>query len=238
MSADLYSIATFLVCAISIFSLLYAFGINGLFAYSIVIAIASNIQVLKVAQYSFFSSPVPLGTVTFATMFAVDNIINEHYGAKCARRCILIGFASYLLFSVLMLLADWHPFVSSTDCANMYNEIHSLFSPSFSFFVASLTAYLAGQFLDVHLFTMLKKRWNEKFLSIRSCITMIVSTFVDNAVFSIIAWKLLATIYIPWSDIFYTYICGSSFFRFFIAICCVPLVKLSYVFLRHEKQNV
>lgn len=234
--SDLYSLITFIVCAITIFFMLYRFGIHGLFAYSVVVVIAANIQVLKVAEYSFFNTPVPLGTVIFSTMFAVDNIINEHYGLEKAKQCVFIGFASYLFFAVIMLLADWHPEVKNTQCANMHQAIHDLFSPSFVFFVSSITAYLAGQLLDVYVFDFLKKKI--KNLSLRSGITMMLSTFMDNLVFSILAWKVLSSIYIPWSDIIHTYILGSTLFRFVIAICCIPLVKLSYRFVRNNYKHV
>lgn len=228
--ADLLSVASFIVCAIFIFYFLHKFGLSGLFVYSVIIVIASNIQVLKVAKYSFFDVPVPLGTVLFSTMFAVDNIINEHFGLEQAKKCVYLGFAGYLFFAIIMLLADWHPVVNETSCANMYNEIHSLFSPSMVFFISSISAFLVGQLCDVYVFDYLKKKI--KNLSIRSGLTMMLSTFVDNFVFSVLGWKILSSMQIPWHDIFYTYILGSTLFRFVIAIICVPLVKLSGRFVK------
>lgn len=231
--AELCSAATFFVCVVSLVCFGRLYGVVGLHAYSVVVAVCANIQVLKVTQYFFYDSPVPLGTVVFSTMFAVDNIINEHYGISAAKRNVYIGFVSYLFFAILMLLTDWHPAVCSTGCVNLHKEIHALFSPSMAFFVASVTAYLVGQISDVYFFSFLKSKIRALWL--RSGMAMLFGTFIDNCVFSVVAWKVFPNFDISWSDVFFTYIVGTSLFRFVIALCCIPLVELSGKFVIREK---
>lgn len=229
--SDFFSLLTLIFSAVSILAMLRYFGKEGLFIYSIIVVIGANIQVLRVAQYSFFSSPIPLGTVLFSTMFAVDNILNEHFGKETAKKCVYLGFVGYLAFSVMMLLADWHPFVTETSCANFPDAIHIIFSPSIVFFISSISAYLVGQLCDVYVYSYFKEKFLEKNISFRSAVTMIISTFVDNFVFSILAWKILSSIFIPWEEILKSYILNTSIFRIFLVLLCVPIVHFSKHFL-------
>lgn len=224
--SDLVSLSSFVFSVVSILFLLKFFGKAGLFVFSMIAVIATNIQVLKVVQYSFWDTPIPLGTVLFSCMFAVDNILNEYYGPNVAKMCVYLSFIGYLIFSVLMILSDAHPIVTNTNCANFAQDIHNLFSPSFVFFTASIAAYLAGQFCDITIYSLLKTN-----IFVKSAIAMIASTFVDNLVFSILAWKIFAVIPIPWKEILHTYILNTSIFRIVIVTFCIPVVYLAKYFL-------
>ena len=61
------------------------FGEIGLYIYSAIAIIVANIQVLKLVKFSFFSEPIALGTVLFASTFLCTDILAEYYGAKKAR---------------------------------------------------------------------------------------------------------------------------------------------------------
>ena len=79
------------------------FGEIGLYIYSVIAIIVANIQVLKLVKFSFFSEPIALGTVLFASTFLCTDILAEHYGSKKARLNVLIGFAGFLFMTLLML---------------------------------------------------------------------------------------------------------------------------------------
>lgn len=228
--SDICSLLTIVCAIISIIFLLRVFGVSGLFVYSVVVVIASNIQVLKVTKYSFFDDPVPLGTVLFSSMFAVDNIVTELFGQKTAKKMVYMTFASYLVFSVFMILSDWHPSFVDTSCVNYPDEIHKLFSPSFVFFVSSICAYVVGQLCDIHIYSWVKKKFLSKKVFVFSSISMVASTFIDNFVFSILAWKILSDFNISWSDFFSVYILNTSVFRILIVVVFVPLVHFSKMF--------
>ncbi len=229
---DLYSVLTIVFAIISIVFLLRFYGREGLFAYSVVVVIASNIQVLKVTQYSFFCDPVPLGTVLFSSMFAVDNIVTELFGRKAAKNMVYVTFVAYLVFSVFMILADWHPYYVGANCVNYPLEIHKLFSPSFVFFVSSICAYVVGQLCDIYIYSSVKKKLAGKKVFVFSSISMVASTFIDNFVFSILAWKVLSDFNIPWDKFFSVYILNTSIFRILIVLVFVPVVHYARRFFR------
>ncbi|MDR3187242.1 MAG: queuosine precursor transporter [Holosporaceae bacterium] len=228
--ADLLSLLTLVICFASILTLMKCFGKNGLFVYSTIALIISNIQVLKLTKYTWIENPVALGTVVFSTIFAVDNILTEYFGAKEAKKCVWMSFAGYLFFVLVMKIATLHPFVEYPECINLHQEMDDIFSPSFPLFVSSIASYITSQQVDIHVFSGLKKLARGKHLWSRSLTSMVISTFVDNFVFSVLAWMVFANHPVSWSSLWNTYIFVSYLVRLIIAALCVPLVRLARVF--------
>lgn len=221
--ADWLSLATLFVCFSIIVVLAKFFGRSGLFAYSSVAMIVANIQVLKLTKYSFFNHEVALGTVVFATTFVVDNIMIEYFGAKNAKKSVWLSFVIYLFFVVSMKLAIMHPVVQNGECCDLSRELTAIFSPGFVLFMSSVLAYFAGQFCDIFVFVLLKK---VKQLVVKSFISMSISTFVDNAVFSIFAWIIFASSPISWNELWNTYIINLYVLRLVVVLACIPLIKV------------
>lgn len=231
------SILTLLFCFISIISALKFFGKAGLYVYSTIAAIASNIQVLKITQYSFVTDPVALGTVLFSTTFAVDNILTEYYGTKVAKKNLYISFFGYLFFVVIMQIAILHPQVHDTHCVNLHLELMKIFSPSFYIFMSSLIAFFVGQYTDILVFSQLKKVYKEKWLIGRSAFSMAIASFADNFVFSFLAWIVFAENPVSMAVLWKTYIFIAYLLRLIIAVMCLPLVKSAGKFV-YEGCNV
>ncbi len=235
MTAEILSVLSFFICAISIIFLLRFYGKEGLFIYTIVIVIASNIQVLKLTHYFFMENPVALGTVIFSTTFAVDNIITELFGASEARKNTFLSFFSYLIFIILMKITILYPTIIDTDCYNHYEEMKILFSTSLNIFISSLIAYIVGQLFDIKLFAFLLNIMKNKYLILRSFISMSLSTFLDNFVFSVLAWIILSDNPISWNSLWSTYIFSGYLLRLIVVVFCIPLVKLAKRFYLDKK---
>lgn len=221
--SSMLSLLTLAICFITIISLNYFFGKSGLLTYSAVVTIAANIQVLKLTKYSFFPHEVALGTVIFATIFAVDNILMQYYGEKIAKKSIYLSFAAYLFFVIIMQIAVAHPCVNNVGCTNYANELSIIFSPGIKLFISSVLAYFVGQFCDICLFKMFSKI---KGLSIKSFFAMAISAFVDNAVFSALAWIVFSKHSISWNELWNTYIINLYVLRLIVVAMCVPFMKV------------
>jgi uncharacterized integral membrane protein (TIGR00697 family) len=225
--AEVLSLSTLIACFATILLMLKFFGKEGLYVYSAIAVIGSNIQVLKLTMYSFIEDPVALGTVLFSTTFAVDNILNENFGERAAKKCVWISFLGYLFFSIVMRIAVSHPAIDHRECVSLHRELQRLFSPAPVLFISSLTSYLISQYSDIFIFSALKKFFKGKYVSRRSMISMTISTFIDNCVFSVLAWVILADRPVSLSSLWTTYIFITYIIRLIIAVLCVPLVRLS-----------
>lgn len=233
--AEILSISTFVISIIFILLMLKMFGENGLYVYSTVAVIASNIQILKLTQYTFYNFPIALGTMLFSTTFAVDNILVEHYGQSAAKKSIAINFVSYLFFVFIMQITIWHPEVHNNTYHNYHKELKLLFSPSITILISSLIAYTSSQLSDILIFSYLKKKLKNKFLPFRSFFSMLISTFIDNIIFSYFAWVLLSDHPISIIQLWNTYIFATYILRIVITLLCVPIVRLSCFFIPKDE---
>ncbi|MCR5225517.1 MAG: queuosine precursor transporter [Alphaproteobacteria bacterium] len=229
------SLCTLSVSFIAILVAVKLFGKSGLFVYTAIAVVASNLQVLKLTKYGVVDNPIALGTVIFATVFAVDNILTEYYGAETATKNVWLSFFGYLFFAIIMEIAVLHPAVVGYECTNLHEEFGKLLSPSMVLLFSSLISYAVGQLTDIFLFSALKKMTRGKYVSVRSFVSMAISTFLDNCVFSVCAWVIFAKNPVSWKTLWYTYIFITYLLRLSVAILCVPLVKLAGVWIKKRR---
>ena len=219
-------IIMFFFCFFSILLFLKLFGYVGLYVYSALAGIAGNIQVLKTVDFFYSPEPVALGTVLFASTFLCTDILSEHFGKEKAKKNVLIGFTSFLFMTIIMIITiGFTP--SSIDWAQ--DSLSDIFTPLSRFFFASMVAYLISQYFDVWIYSRIKKFTSNKFLWLRNNLSTILSSLVDNTVFSILAWIILN----PNPDTLYNvimiYIFGTYLLRVLIALFDTPFMYLSKI---------
>ena len=238
-----------LLCFISILVFLRLFGYVGLYVYSAIAIIAANIQVLKQANFNFFSSinekiipfyepsPIALGTILFASTFLCTDILSEYYGKEKARKNVLIGFCSFFLMTILMLVTIGIQPAEDEWVSMVQESLAILFTPMTSIFVASMIAYLISQYFDIWFFSYLKTVSSNKLLWLRNNVSTAVSSLIDNTIFSIFAWIILNPNPFPLSDVIMTFILGVYLLRVFIAILDTPFIYLAKYFIPEEKNS-
>ena len=238
-----------ILCFLSILVFLRLFGYVGLYVYSAIAIIAANIQVLKQANFNFFSSinekiipfyepsPIALGTILFASTFLCTDILSEYYGKEKARTNVLIGFCSFFLMTILMLVTIGIQPAEGEWVSMVQDSLAILFTPMTSIFVASMIAYLISQYFDIWFFNYLKTISSNKLLWLRNNVSTAVSSLIDNTIFSIFAWIILNPNPFPLSDVIMTFILGVYLLRVFIAILDTPFIYLAKYFIPEEKNS-
>ncbi len=238
-----------ILCFLSILVFLRLFGYVGLYVYSAIAIIAANIQVLKQANFNFFSSinekiipfyepsPIALGTILFASTFLCTDILSEYYGKEKARKNVLIGFCSFFLMTILMLVTIGIQPAEDEWVSMVQESLAILFTPMTSIFVASMIAYLISQYFDIWFFSYLKTISLNKLLWLRNNVSTAVSSLIDNTIFSIFAWIILNPNPFPLSDVIMTFILGVYLLRVFIAILDTPFIYLAKYFIPEEKNS-
>ena len=238
-----------ILCFLSILVFLRLFGYVGLYVYSAIAIIAANIQVLKQANFNFFSSvnekiipfyepsPIALGTILFASTFLCTDILSEYYGKEKAKKNVLIGFCSFFLMTILMLVTIGIQPAEDEWVSMVQESLAILFTPMTSIFVASMIAYLISQYFDIWFFSYLKKVSSNKLLWLRNNVSTAVSSLIDNTIFSIFAWIILNPNPFPLSDVIMTFILGVYLLRVFIAILDTPFIYLAKYFIPEEKNS-
>ncbi|ULO06398.1 queuosine precursor transporter [Paenibacillus sp. 19GGS1-52] len=161
------------------------FGKKGLYAWVGVATVIANIQVTKT-----ISMPpnivMTLGNTMYVTLYMTSDLINEKYGRREARTAVWFGFFTLLMTTVIMQMAlKFTP--DESDFAQ--ESLEKIFGLMPRLALGSLTAYFISQFLDVRLYSWIRKYYStSRQLWIRSNGSTMVSSFVDTLIFCTIAF--------------------------------------------------
>jgi len=211
----------------SLFLLHRFFGKDGLILFIVLVVVCANIQTLKAIDLVGFQGPVAMGTTLFTTSFLATDIIAEFYGRKEAQKAIWLGFMATLLLSIFMILTIGTKVTGgNTHYLNTHNAIALIFTPTPAIFLASLIAFLISQYADLSLFLWAKRRTEGKYLGLRVILSTVISTLLDNLVFSVLAWRIFYPLPLDLSSFIATYILGTSLLRVLITLINTPLIYL------------
>lgn len=207
------------------------FGALGLTVYIVVAVIGANLQVLKVVDFSVYADPVPLGTILFASTYLCTDLLTELYGKAAARRAVLLGFAGFLLWTVIVILtlgfAPYVPPGPDDFGAGVPAAMDLLFTPVPALFAAGMIAYLVSQYHDVWLYGMLQRLTGGRHLWLRNNASTAISALIDNTIFSVLAWVVFAPDPVGWEPLIFTYILGTYLLRLLVAALDTPFLYLA-----------
>ena len=223
----------YITCFVAILALVRFFGAAGLFTYISLAVVIANIQVQKTVSFSFLNFPVALGTIVFSSTFIAVDILNEFYGVAKARRAVWIGFMSSLLVTLLMVLTLGT--LPGDDNSPPHQAMKILFMPIPAIFIASLSSYLICQRFDIWIFCLIRKLTGGKYLWLRTSLASITSSLLDNIIFSLLAFVVLAPNPISIDKLIYTYILGTYIFRIIVSILQTPIIYFIRTLLKSGK---
>jgi uncharacterized integral membrane protein (TIGR00697 family) len=131
--------------------------------------------------------PVSVGIIPFPVTFLLTDIVNDFYGQKGARSLTFLGFWMAVLAYTILQLSTWLTPDQSTYFTQP--EFAKIFGGSAQLFIASIIAYLIGQFLDIQVFQFWKALTQSKHLWLRATGSTILSQIVDTVTINVIFWN-------------------------------------------------
>jgi queuosine precursor transporter len=193
--------------------------------------VASNLIFQKFFRWSpfgLYTFEISVGILPYPLTFLVTDIISEIYGKRRADQVVVAGLVAALFVMGLILLAqavpatDWSP-VSDSE----FTKVFGLFGPAV---LASMTAYLTAQLIDIRVFHFWKRLTNGRHLWLRNNGSTIVSQLVDTA--AVLSLLCLAGV-IEWSR-FPTLLQNGFLFKVLVALADTPLFYASVWILRRQ----
>lgn len=152
--------------------------LSGLFMGALVVC---NLIAAKFTELDlgFKTLIVSVGILPYPLTFLMTDIISEIYGRRRADQVVIAGFfASVMVVGVLWLALQ---FESLKDYGGPTTaEFETVFGKSWRVISASMTAYLAAQFLDIRMFHFWKRVTNGRHLWLRNNASTIVSQLLDT----------------------------------------------------------
>ncbi|MCC6669856.1 MAG: queuosine precursor transporter [Planctomycetes bacterium] len=175
-----------------------------------------------------------VGMFSFPITFLLTDIVNDYFGAKGARRMTLIGMVMAALTAGLLWLARAAPAAPADRTYVPEEMFQQVFGQSSLLFVASLCAYVLGQFCDIFVFGVFKRWSGGRMLWLRATGSTVLSQMVDSLTISFLLGygSLLASgTGASLGFILETAAKGYAL-KFLIAIAITPLLYLGHGFVR------
>ncbi len=133
---------------------------------------------------------VSVGMLPFPVTFLLTDIVNDFYGRRGAQFLTFVGFAMAAFAWIVLRITTAVP----TDPESYFREQEyaRIFGGSSQLFIASMVAYMVGQFLDIYVFQFWKSLTQSKHLWLRATGSTIMSQLVDTTAINAIFWKWTA----------------------------------------------
>ncbi len=166
---------------------------------------------------------LPLGVLPYPITFLCTDIISEFYGKQRANRVVWIGLIINLWILLILwlggLLPPHVPLDPNTHLPALNHPDYAFFkirSFTFGTVIGSMLAYLAAQFLDVHLFHFWKNLTKGKHLWLRNNGSTLISQLVDTIIVISVAYYFTQAL--PADTALPTLILASYTFKVMIAL--------------------
>lgn len=201
--------------------------VNSLFC---VVVIISNIISTKMVKLPYFQDvSIPAGLITYPLTFFISDFVTEIYGMRKAKEMVYHAFAMSIVAFLIIQAALLLP---SPTLENQLS-FERVFGLNGVILMASLTAYILSQIVDIQLYAFIKKWTGENHLWIRNNGATLVAQFVDTIIVNMIYLKLGAGLemaqVLPIMIFSYVYKCAFSlaFTPFFYFIVYVFKKKIN-----------
>jgi uncharacterized integral membrane protein (TIGR00697 family) len=202
----------------------------------IVSNIASSAKIIDWGV-SIFGLPLAFdgGTILFPVSYIFGDVLTEVYGFKKSRRVIWTGFGclalSSLVFAFVRALpgeAAWQSYAGQSA----YDAILGGMS-SGGIVLASLSAYLVGEFSNSVVLARLKVITDGKWLWVRTITSTLVGEGFDSLIFILVA--TLAGVF-PWT-LFGTLVLTNYIFKVTIEVLMTPATYGVVAFLKRAERE-
>ncbi len=145
--------------------------------------VTSNLLQAKVIQLAGIT--ITAGVIVFPVSYIINDCIAEVWGFKKARLIIWSGFASNFLVIFFSQIAIWLPGAPFWENEEGFNMVFGM-APRIA--LASLSAFLAGSFLNAYVMSKMKIASNGKHFSLRAIVSSLVGESADSLIFFPVAF--------------------------------------------------
>jgi uncharacterized integral membrane protein (TIGR00697 family) len=192
----------------------------------ITVLIVSNIaSSAKIVDWGVAIGSLPLafdaGTILFPISYIFGDVLTEVYGFRRSRRVIWTGFGCLALTAVVLWLVRLMPGEATWQQQTGQGAYDAILGglTSGGIVVASLVAYLAGEFMNSVVLAKLKVATRGKWLWLRTIASTLVGEGVDSFIFVTIA---CLTGVFPWS-LFWVLSVTNYIFKTAIEVLMTPV---------------
>lgn len=154
--------------------------ITGIFTATLLIANTLDTKIFELGSLS-----LPAGIIIFPLAYVFGDILTEVYGFAASRRVIWTGFISLVLMLVAYEIARALPAAGFWQNQSAFDTI---FSHVPRIVLASIVAYLAGEFTNSVVVAKMKVAQQGKNMGLRFVMSTFAGQAIDTTVFVLVAF--------------------------------------------------
>lgn len=146
----------------------------------------SNIVVCRTIALPF-GITMTAGIFIFPITYILSDLFSEVYGYKWSRITCYMAFAMNLLMVAVFSLTMIAPSVDTPELANAFKMV---LGNSSRMLVASVSAFLCGDFINDKVFAKMKEKHidSHKGFKVRAILSSILGTFVDTSLVMVVGF--------------------------------------------------
>lgn len=203
------------------------FGKTGVIAWVCIASVLANLITAKNAE--IFGLPCAIGSVMFASTFLATDILTECYSAKDAKKAVLMGLGSTVMFIIATQIALLYT-PSSIDYAE--ESMRNLFSLNLQISISSAVMYFIANFADIYIFEAIRKKTEGRFLWLRNNVATILCNCLEN--FFFIGFAFMGVF--SFADIMMTAL-SVSVIEAVVGICDTPFLYIARKLISKEEKT-
>ena len=199
-----------------------------LLALFVALLLISNIAATKLLAIGPFI--MDGGAILFPLTYIIGDVLAEVYGLKAAKRAIFTAFGVSVLAALTFLAVQYLPGAPEYTNQAAFEAVLG-FVPQIV--IASLAAFLAGQFINAYVLIKIKERWGEKHLWARLIGSTIAGQLVDTIIFCTVAFYGIIT---GWS--FINYVLVGVAYKVAVEIILLPVTYRVVAIIKRQETEV
>lgn len=175
--------------------------------------------------FGLFRFEISVGLLPYPITFLITDAVSEIYGRRKANDLVLAGIFASVFSLGIIYIANVAPAIKASPVNDAV--FSSVFGATSIAIIASMSAYLLAQFIDVQIYHFWKRLTKGKMLWLRNNFSTVFSQFIDTLTVLLL---LCYSNIIPW-DKFTTLLAAGFLFKVLVALLDTPLLYgIVYIF--------
>ncbi|QQS43971.1 queuosine precursor transporter [Candidatus Roizmanbacteria bacterium] len=161
----------------------------GVYIFGIIVSELMGAKTFPLVTFGTYTLNASVAIFLLPLLFTINDVVIEVYGAERARSIVRTGLTMIVLLMLFIVLSISLP--PSGRFAESEAAYDSVFGKSLRITIASLTAFAVADFLDIAIFSKIRKRMGKSKLWLRNNASNFIAQFIDTALFMTLAFYSL-----------------------------------------------
>lgn len=199
---------------------------------AIALAVVSTTMNIFCMKSLSFGTPIIIcdaGLIVSWGVFLISNVITEVWNEKTAIK--LVTFSAFVTFFIMIIARLIVEIPTLPDYYEQADAFAKIFSNGPRTIIASITAFLVGNYVNVHIIQKVKdylaNKDNKIFFFLRASFSTLIGQMVDNALFMFLAFAPIGlSVYEMNVFDIITAVLSGTFIELVVETCLVPFITI------------